>query len=242
MDRKHDLCEEIGIDTRRLDLPADAPPERVYRAVEDLGADPAVTALFVQAPLPGGVDEAAVRERIPPAKDVDCFAPANVGRLVAGDPRVRPVTSLAVGRLLDAYDIEVAGQDAVVVGRTTAIGTPIAGLLCRRDATVTVCHSHTRDLGAKTRAADLLVTAAGTPGLVDGSMVADGAVIVDVSANRVAGEDGTAVVGDVDAASVGETAAALTPVPGGVGPLTMAYLLHNVVTVSAVGSAADQSR
>jgi methylenetetrahydrofolate dehydrogenase (NADP+)/methenyltetrahydrofolate cyclohydrolase len=229
MDRKHDLCAEVGIDTRRVDLPADAPADRVYRTVDDLGADPAVTALFVQTPLPAHVDEAAVRRRVPPGKDVDCFAPENVGRLVRGDPRVRPVTATAVDRLLRAHDVAVAGRDAVVVGRTDAIGTPIAHLLCRRDATVTVCHSRTRDLGARTRTADLLVTAAGAPGLVDGSMVSEGVVVVDVSATRVDGD----VVGDVDAESVGETAAALSPVPGGVGPLTMATLLENVVAVSA---------
>jgi len=255
MDRKHDLCAEVGVDTRRVDLPTDTPADRVYEVVEDLGGDPAITALFVQVPLPDHVDEAAVRTRVPPAKDVDCFAHANVGRLVAGDPRVHPITSLAVDRLLSAYDIDVAGRDAVVVGRTTAIGTPIARLLCRRDATVTVCHSRTRALGAKTRTADLLVTAAGTPGLIDGSMVDDGVVVVDVSANRVdgekrrpsesrpaAGESKTTVVGDVDAASVGEKAAAMTPVPGGVGPLTMACLLHNVAAVSAPNWGADQSR
>jgi methylenetetrahydrofolate dehydrogenase (NADP+)/methenyltetrahydrofolate cyclohydrolase len=239
MDRKHDRCAEVGIDTRRVDLPADAPAERVYRALEELAADPDVTALFVQVPLPDHVDEAAVRERVPPEKDVDCFAPANLGRFVAGDPRVHPVTTLAVGRLLSAYDVAVAGRDAVVVGRTTAIGTPLARLLCRRDATVTVCHSRTRDLGAKTRDADLLVTAAGTPGLVDGSMVSAGVVVVDVSATRVA--EGTAVVGDVDAESVAEKAAAMTPVPGGVGPVTMAALLHNVAMVSAPRPI-DQSR
>ncbi|WP_220222433.1 bifunctional 5,10-methylenetetrahydrofolate dehydrogenase/5,10-methenyltetrahydrofolate cyclohydrolase [Haloplanus salinus] len=231
MDRKHDLCAEVGIDTRRIDLPADAPAERVYRAVGGVGADPTVTAVFVQVPLPSHVDEAAVRARVPPERDVDCFAHANVGRLVAGDPRVRPVPALAVDRLLSAYGVAVAGRDAVVVGRTTAIGAPIARLLCRRDATVTVCHSRTRDLGAKTRAADLLVTAAGTPGLIDGSMVSERVVVVDVSANRVEGE--TAVVGDVDAASVGGKAAAMTPVPGSVGPLTVTCLLHNVATVSA---------
>ncbi|GAB6861439.1 bifunctional 5,10-methylenetetrahydrofolate dehydrogenase/5,10-methenyltetrahydrofolate cyclohydrolase [Haloplanus litoreus] len=239
MDRKHDLCAEAGIDTRRIDLPPDATAERVYRTVADLGADPSVTALFVQVPLPEHVDELEVRRRIPPEKDVDCFHPANVGRLVAGDPRVRPVTSRAVERLLDAHDVRIAGRDAVVVGRGTAIGVPLAQLCCRRDATVTVCHSRTRDLGAKTRAADLLVTAAGTPGLIDGSMVSGGVVVVDVSVNRVSG----GVVGDVDAASVDEKAAARTPVPGGVGPLTMACLLDNVVAVTADAAGVDdQSR
>ncbi|MFB6195949.1 MAG: bifunctional 5,10-methylenetetrahydrofolate dehydrogenase/5,10-methenyltetrahydrofolate cyclohydrolase [Haloplanus sp.] len=240
MDRKHEACAEVGIDTRRVDLPPDVDAERVYRAVSDLGADPAVTALFVQVPLPEHVDEAAVRRRVPPGKDVDCFAPANLGRLVGGDPRVRPVTSRAVDRLLTAYDIEVAGRDAVVVGRTTAIGKPLAHLCCRRDATVTVCHSRTRDLAARTRTADLLITAAGTPDLVDGSMVSEGVVVVDVSVSRVDTDDGTDLVGDVDAASVRPKAAALTPVPGGVGPLTMAMVLDNVVAVSEPD--ADQSR
>jgi len=241
MDRKHERCAAVGIDTRRVDLPADAPADRVYRAVEELAADPGVTALFVQVPLPDHVEETAVRERVPPEKDVDCFAPANVGRFVAGDPRVRPITTLAIDRLLSAYDVPVAGRDAVVVGRTTAIGTPLAHRLCRRDATVTVCHSRTRDLGAKTRAADLLVTAAGTPGLVDGSMVSEGVVVVDVSANRVERDGETVVVGDVDAESVAGKAAAMTPVPGGVGPVTVAALLHNVARVSTPASA-DQSR
>jgi methylenetetrahydrofolate dehydrogenase (NADP+)/methenyltetrahydrofolate cyclohydrolase len=238
MDRKHDLCAEVGIDTRRVDLPPDTPAAAVYRTVADLGADPSVTGLFVQVPLPDHVDEGEVRRRVPPAKDVDCFHPANVGRLVAGDPSVRPVTSRAVGRLLDAHDVSIAGQEAVVVGRGTAIGVPLAHLCCRRDATVTVCHSRTTDLGAKTRAADLLITAAGTPGLIDGSMVSAGVVVVDVSVNRVV--DG--VVGDVDAASVGERAAATTPVPGGVGPLTMACLLDNVVGLAADAAGVDQSR
>ncbi|WP_248896674.1 bifunctional 5,10-methylenetetrahydrofolate dehydrogenase/5,10-methenyltetrahydrofolate cyclohydrolase [Haloplanus halobius] len=236
MDRKHDLCAEVGIDTRRVDLPADAPAERVYRTVTDLGDDPAVTALFVQVPLPDHVDATEVRRCVPPEKDVDCFNPENLGRLLRGDPRVRPVTEQAVDRLLSAHDVTVAGRDAVVVGRTPTIGVPLAHLCCRRDATVTVCHSRTRDLAAKTRTADLLLTAAGTPGLVDGSMVSEGVVVVDVSVTRVEDDDGTTLVGDVDAESVGTKAAAMTPVPGGVGPLTMAMLLRNVVAVTAAGA------
>jgi methylenetetrahydrofolate dehydrogenase (NADP+)/methenyltetrahydrofolate cyclohydrolase len=235
MDRKHDLCAEVGIETRRVDLPADVAAERVYRTVDELGSDPSVTALFVQTPLPAHVDEATVRRAVPAEKDVDCFAPGNVGRLVRGNPRVRPVTARAVDRLLRAHGVGVAGRDAVVVGRTDAIGKPLAHALCRRDATVTVCHTRTRDLGARTRTADLLVTAAGSPGLVDGSMVADGVVVVDVSATHVDGE----VVGDVDAASVRPKAAATTPVPGGVGPVTMAAFLDNLVTVGTEPARTD---
>ncbi|MFB6108987.1 MAG: bifunctional 5,10-methylenetetrahydrofolate dehydrogenase/5,10-methenyltetrahydrofolate cyclohydrolase [Haloplanus sp.] len=244
MDRKHDRCAEEGVETRRVDVDSDAPAERCYRAVEDLASDPEVTAVFVQVPLPAHVDEAAVRRRVPPTKDVDCFHPENVGRLVAGDPRIEPVTPRAVCRMLDHYDVPVAGRDAVVVGRSNAIGKPLAAMLLSADATVTVAHSRTRDLGAVTRRADLLVTAAGAPGLVDGSMVREGVVVVDVSANRVGGEGETRVVGDVDAASVAPEASALTPVPGGVGPVTIATLLENVaaVTATAAGVDVDYSR
>jgi methylenetetrahydrofolate dehydrogenase (NADP+)/methenyltetrahydrofolate cyclohydrolase len=235
MDRKHERCAELGIPTRRVDLPADAPAERCYRAVADLAAADDVTALFVQAPLPDHVDVGAVRERVPPAKDVDCFAPANLGRLVAGEPRVTPATPAAVLRLLDAHDVSVAGREAVVVGRTVAICRPLAALLLDRDATVTTCHSRTADLAAHTRRADLLVTAAGTPGLVDGSMLSPGVVAVDISANRVAtdSEPGYELVGDIDFESAKPKAGAITPVPGGVGPLTMVSLLANVVAVTA---------
>jgi methylenetetrahydrofolate dehydrogenase (NADP+)/methenyltetrahydrofolate cyclohydrolase len=235
MDRKHERCAELGVPTRRVDLPADAPAERCYRAVERLADDDGVTALFVQVPLPDHVDAGAVRARVPPAKDVDCFAPANLGRLVAGDPRVTPATPAAVLRLLDAHDVAVAGQEAVVVGRTTAICRPLASLLLARDATVTTCHTRTRDLPAHTRRADLLVTAAGSPGLVDGSMLSPGVTVVDISANRVDAdtERGHEVVGDVAFESARRKADAITPVPGGVGPLTLVSLLSNVVDLTA---------
>jgi methylenetetrahydrofolate dehydrogenase (NADP+)/methenyltetrahydrofolate cyclohydrolase len=235
MDRKHELCASVGIDTRRVDLSPDVAPDELYRTVADLGADPAVTALFVQIPLPSGVDDVAVRRRVPPSKDVDCFNPTNLGRFVAGDdPPAEPATARAVARLLAAHDIDVAGRDAVVVGRTPTIGRPIAHRLCRDGATVTVAHSRTRDLGAVTRRADLVVTAAGSPGLVDGSMLSSDAVVVDVSVNRVAGSNGTQLVGDVDPAV--ESCAALTPVPGGVGPVTLSAVLDNVVRVTAAGA------
>jgi len=239
MDRKHEVCADFGIPTSRVDLSTDAPAADLYAAVERLGADDDVTGLFVQAPLPAHVDAAAVRERVPVAKDVDCFAPANLGRLVAGEPRVTPATVAAVLCLLDEYGVETAGQDVVVVGRTVEICRPLANRLLARgplgDATVTVCHSHTTDLAAKTRSADVLVTAAGTPGLVDGSMLSAGVTVVDISVNRVAAdvERGYELVGDVDRESAAEKANAITPVPGGVGPLTLVLLLHNLVTVTA---------
>jgi methylenetetrahydrofolate dehydrogenase (NADP+)/methenyltetrahydrofolate cyclohydrolase len=239
MDRKHEVCESVGIPTERVDVAADAPAADLYAAVERLAADDDVTAVFVQVPLPEHVEDVAVRDRVPAEKDVDCFAHENLGRLVAGEPRITPATPAAVLALLRSHDVETAGEDVVVVGRTTAICKPLANRLLARgadgDATVTVCHTATRDLAAKTRSADVLVTAAGTPGLVDASMVAEGITVVDVSVNRVAAnaDDGYELVGDVDFEGVREKASAITPVPGGVGPLTLAFLLRNVVDVTA---------
>lgn len=242
MDRKHEACESFGIGTRRIDLPPDAPAADCYDAVEELAGDPDVSAMFVQVPLPDRVSEAAVRDRVRPAKDVDCFAHENLGRLVAGDPRVLPATPAAILELFDAYDVETQGTDVVIVGRTTAICLPLANRLLAKgpsgDATVTVCHTKSRDLGAKTRQADVLVTAAGEPGLVGADMIAEGSVVVDVSVNRVpstdaGGADDYEVVGDVAFDAVADRASAITPVPGGVGPLTLAMLLRNVVDLAA---------
>jgi methylenetetrahydrofolate dehydrogenase (NADP+)/methenyltetrahydrofolate cyclohydrolase len=245
MDRKHGLCSEQGIATERIDVDPDAPADDCYEAVDQLAADGDVTALFVQAPLPEHVDAGRVRARVPAAKDVDCFNPANLGRLVRGDPRVTPVTPAAVRRLLAEYDVRTVGQDVVVVGRSDAIGKPLANMLLARgpggDATVTVCHTATQDLAAKTRAADVLVTAAGVPRLVDASLVSPGATVVDISVNRVeaAGSDEYDLVGDVAFERVREKAGRITPVPGGVGPVTLAMLLRNVVDVTARQAAVD---
>ncbi|WP_227356492.1 bifunctional 5,10-methylenetetrahydrofolate dehydrogenase/5,10-methenyltetrahydrofolate cyclohydrolase [Haladaptatus salinisoli] len=245
MDRKHDLCEAAGIPTKRVDVPPDEPAEVLYRAVERMGADDDVTSLFVQVPLPDHVDACAVRNRVPPAKDIDCFAHENLGRLVVGDPRVTPATPAAVLRLLDAYGIETVGKDVVVVGRNAAICKPLANLFLARgpggDATVTVCHTATRDLAAETRRADILVTAAGVSRLVDERMVSAGVSVVDISVNRVDAdtEKGYELVGDVDFERVEEKASAITPVPGGVGPLTLALILRNIVDVTARGAGVD---
>jgi methylenetetrahydrofolate dehydrogenase (NADP+)/methenyltetrahydrofolate cyclohydrolase len=229
---KHEAAVDLGIETRDVRVDPDAADD-VVDVVEALSADEAVDAIFVQAPLPAGTDEHAVRRAIDPRKDVDCFHPANLGRLVAGDPQFLPATPAAVLRLLDHYDVPTAGQDVVVVGRSTVIGRPLANLLWRSgpagDATVTVCHSSTRDLGAKTRDADIVVTAAGQPNLVDGSMVETGATLVDVSATRTVREGEVTYAGDVDFESAAAVAEAITPVPGGVGPVTVAMLLSNVV-------------
>ena len=239
MDRKHERCAALDVPTERVDLSPTAPAATVYDAVDGLATDDEVTALFVQVPLPAHVEDAEVRARVPGAKDVDCFAPVNLGRLVAGDPWIVPPTAAAVLRLLAAHEVTTGGQDVVIVGRTTAICKPLANLLLRRgaagDATVTVCHTATRDLADHTRRADVLVTAAGQPGLVDASMVAEGVTVVDVSVNRVGAEGGgePALVGDVAFEEVRPVADAITPVPGGVGPLTLAFILRNVVDVTA---------
>ncbi|WP_227378211.1 tetrahydrofolate dehydrogenase/cyclohydrolase catalytic domain-containing protein [Haladaptatus halobius] len=239
MDRKHELCEAAGVPTKRVDIPPDKPAEELYRAVERLGAAADVTSLFVQVPFPDHVNANAIRDRVPPAKDIDCFAPENLERLVIGDPRVTPVRPAAVLQLLAAYDINTRGQDVVVIGRNTAICKSLANLLLAhgpsRDATVTICHTATTDLAAKTRNADILVTAAGVPQLVDGSMVSGGAPIIDISVNRVDAdtEKGYELVGDVDLVSAKEKASAITPVPGGVGPLTLTLILRTIVDVTA---------
>jgi methylenetetrahydrofolate dehydrogenase (NADP+)/methenyltetrahydrofolate cyclohydrolase len=231
---KHDACERVGIETRDVRIDPGEPASRLYAAVERLSADPDVDAVFVQVPLPDHVRTPEVRERIGPRKDVDCLHPTNLGRLVAGHPRFVPATTAAVVRLLDAYDVAVDGRDVAVVGRSAVIGRPLANRLLQDEvpgnATVTVCHSRTSDLGAVTRRADVVVTAAGVPELVDGSMLAPGAVVVDVSANRRPADTdrGYEVVGDVDVESAREVASAITPVPGGVGPVTLAALLDNV--------------
>jgi methylenetetrahydrofolate dehydrogenase (NADP+)/methenyltetrahydrofolate cyclohydrolase len=236
MELKHEACADLGIRTRAHAVPPEAPPARLYGTVRDASEAADVDAVFVQVPLPDDVDEGRVRRLIDPEKDADCFHPANLGRLVAGDSRIDPATPRAVLRLLDAYGVALGGADVTLVGRSTAIGRPLANLLLRRppgpDATVTVCHSRTRDLGAKTRAADVVITACGRPRLIDGSMLAEGATVVDVSATRVETDDGHELVGDVDAERARDRVTAITPVPGGVGPMTMAMLLENVVTLA----------
>jgi len=242
---KHEACAAVGIATRDVRVDPADPASRLHRAVERLSADDAVDAVFVQVPLPDYVDTAGARERVDPRKDVDCLHPANLGRLVAGDPRFVPATTAAVVRLLVAYDVRVEGRDVAVVGRSAVIGRPLANRLLQDrvpgNATVTVCHSRTDDLGAVTRGADVVVTAAGVPELVDGSMLSPGAAVVDASANRrEAGADrGHEVVGDVAFESAREVVSAITPVPGGVGPVTLAALLDNVTLAAERRAGAD---
>jgi len=240
---KQDDCEEVGIESHHVELDPDAPAEDLYDAIEDLNGDPSVHGILVQMPVPDHVDERRVLRAVDPMKDVDGFHPANVGRLVAGNDRYRPCTPHGVQKLLEAYDVETEGADAIIVGRSNIVGKPLANLLVQKradgNATVTVCHSRTADLAAKTRAADILIAAAGRPEFIDAEMVGAGATVVDVGVNRVDAdtEKGYELVGDVDFESAREKAAHITPVPGGVGPMTRAMLLYN--TVKAAGLQAD---
>ena len=236
-------CEEVGIEGIHVDVDADAPAAALFDTIDDLNARTDVDGVLVQLPVPDHVDRRAVLRRIDPEKDVDGFHPENVGRLVAGDARYKPCTPHGIQKLLAAYDIDTEGADAVVVGRSDIVGKPMANLLIQKapggNATTTVCHSRTADLEAKLADADIVVAAAGVPEFVDGSMVKPGAAVIDVGINRVDAdtEKGYELVGDVDYDSASEVAGAITPVPGGVGPMTRAMLLYN--TVKAAGRQHD---
>ncbi|MGQ4554991.1 tetrahydrofolate dehydrogenase/cyclohydrolase catalytic domain-containing protein [Halobellus sp. GM3] len=234
---KHKDCEEVGIATRDIELDPDAPADDLFDTVDELNADPDVHGILVQMPLPDHVDEREVLRRIDPAKDVDGFHPENVGRLVAGYPRYKPCTPHGVQKLLAAADVETEGAEAVVVGRSNIVGKPMANLLLQKaeggNATVTVCHSRTKDLAEKTRAADIVIAAAGVPEMLTGEMLTEGTVVIDVGINRVETDDGSELVGDVEYESAKEKASAITPVPGGVGPMTRAMLLWNTVKAAS---------
>ena len=223
---KHADCADVGIVSIRRDLPADATQAEVEAAVDELNADPACSGYLVQLPLPRGLDEQRVLERVDPGKDADGLHPVNLGRLVLGAPGPLPCTPYGVIELLRRHDVPLAGADVVVVGRGTTVGRPLGLLLTRKseNATVIACHTGTRDLAAEVRRADVVVAAAGVPGLITADMVAPGAVVLDVGVTRT--EAG--LVGDV-APEVKEVAGKLAPMPGGVGPMTRAMLLTNVV-------------
>ena len=222
--RKHAAATEVGIRTRDVRLPASTPEDEVVALVEELNADDSIDGMLVQLPLPKGMDEARVTHAVDPVKDVDGFHPVNAGNLYLGTPLHIPATAWGCMELLAEYGIEVGGADAVVIGRSEIVGKPMAILLLAANATVTVCHSRTKDLAEHTRRADILVAAVGRPGLVTPDMVKPGAAVVDVGINRT--ENG--LRGDVDPA-VAEVAGYLTPVPGGVGPMTIALLLRSTL-------------
>jgi methylenetetrahydrofolate dehydrogenase (NADP+)/methenyltetrahydrofolate cyclohydrolase len=226
---KRKACEGCGIASTLHRLAADAPQAELLELVAALNSDPAVHGILVQLPLPPQISETAVLDAVDPLKDVDAFHPQNVGLLVQGRPRFLPCTPHGCQRLLQAAGVQ-SGAHAVVLGRSEIVGKPMALLLMQKgaaaDATVTVCHSRTRDVAAITRQADILIAAIGRPEFVTADMVKPGAAVIDVGINRL--DDGR-LVGDVEFTGVKETAAALTPVPGGVGPMTIAMLLENTL-------------
>ncbi len=231
---KERACAEAGIASREVDLPADARLEDVVAAVRGLNADGAVDGILVQLPLPEPAMEDAVIAAIDPAKDVDGFHPASAGRLLLGLPTFVPCTPAGIVEMLRRTGTELRGAEVCVVGRSRIVGRPLSVLLGQKgvDATVTVCHTATRDVGEHTRRADVVVVAAGRPGTLTADMVRPGATVIDVGVNRVPDATkakGYRLEGDVKFAEVAEVAGAITPVPGGVGPLTIAMLLKNTV-------------
>lgn len=231
---KHKDCAEIGIESIRIDLPATATQAEVEAAVDQLNDDPNCTLYIVQLPLPKGLDENAVIGRIDPAKDADGLHPTNLGWLVLGKPAPLPCTPRGMVELLRRHGVEIAGQHVVVVGRGITVGRPMGLLLTRRseNATVTLCHTGTRDLAAEVRRADIVIAAAGVPGIITGDMVKPGAALLDVGVSR---DENGKIVGDL-APDVWETAGWVTPNPGGVGPMTRAMLLSNVVDFSELAA------
>ncbi|WP_136590128.1 bifunctional methylenetetrahydrofolate dehydrogenase/methenyltetrahydrofolate cyclohydrolase [Salinigranum halophilum] len=236
-------CTEVGIEAFDYELDPSTPADELYDLIDELNGRDDVHGILVQMPVPDHVDSREVLRRIDPAKDVDGFHPENVGRLVAGDARFKPCTPHGIQKLLDSAGVDPEGKEAVIVGRSDIVGKPMANLLIQKaaggNATVTVCHSRTQNLEAHTRRADIVVAACGVPELVTGDMLSEGTVVIDVGVNRVDAdtEKGYELVGDVDYDSAESKARAITPVPGGVGPMTRAMLLWN--TVKAASEAAE---
>ncbi|MFA0888020.1 MAG: bifunctional methylenetetrahydrofolate dehydrogenase/methenyltetrahydrofolate cyclohydrolase FolD [Synergistales bacterium] len=226
--QKEKACNEVGFNSFRYEMPADATEGELFELIDRLNGTPSVHGILVQLPLPGSLRADRIIGRIAPGKDVDGFHPLNAGLLACGLPGVVPCTPRGVMRILGNYGIPLTGRRAVVVGRSNIVGKPMAQLLLAENMTVSVCHSRTPDLAAETLQADVLVVAAGKPGIVDGSMVKEGAVVVDVGIHRTP----QGIVGDVKFPGVAEKASWITPVPGGVGPLTIAMLLENTLELA----------
>ncbi|MDO5861387.1 MAG: bifunctional methylenetetrahydrofolate dehydrogenase/methenyltetrahydrofolate cyclohydrolase FolD [Thermoplasmata archaeon] len=245
--KKGEMCEALGMRSKTIIMPEATTQDELLAVIADLNADPEIHGFLVQLPLPHHIDADAVINAVAPEKDVDCFHPYNVGRMLAGIPDFMPATPAGVQQMLIRSGVETVGKHVVVVGRSNIVGKPMAAIMMQRgagaDATVTVVHSKTEDLAAYTRQADILVVAIGRPRFVTADMVKDGAVVIDVGTNRI--EDpthpkGSRLVGDVDFDAVKEKASMITPVPGGVGPMTICMLMAN--TVHAAEKAAGVSQ
>ena len=238
---KKRAADEVGIAARDFLYPQGCTREELLATLRRINDDPTIHGVLLQLPLPEGLDEDEAVAAIDPAKDVDGLHPMNLGRLLAGKPHAVPCTPAGCLAILDQHGVELRGAEVVVIGRSRLVGKPLAQLLLGRHATVTMCHTRTRDLAAHCRRADVLCVAAGRPGVVTGDMIKDGAVVIDVGVNRL---DTGKVVGDVDFASVSPKARAITPVPGGVGPTTIAMLMRNTLRAAQeqLGAATEAGR
>jgi len=232
---KHRACEAVGIRSVGVELPSSASTKDVLGTIENLNSDPGVNGILVQLPLPSHIDTPRIVESVDPRKDVDGFHPYNMGCLFLGTPVFSPCTPAGIMTLLSAYGVEPGGMHAVVLGRSIEVGRPMAALLLNAHATVTICHSRTRDLPSITQKADILVVAVGKPKFIGPQMVREGAIVVDVGTNRVEG----ILCGDVDFERVRDVAGAITPVPGGVGPMTIATLMENTFLAARIQACTD---
>ncbi|MGK2907335.1 MAG: bifunctional methylenetetrahydrofolate dehydrogenase/methenyltetrahydrofolate cyclohydrolase FolD [Desulfuromonadales bacterium] len=223
---KEKACEQAGIFSDEHKLPTGTTEAQLLALIEDLNSDPRIDGILVQLPLPDHINEGKVLETISPAKDADGFHPYNVGRLVTGNPLFQPCTPYGVMKMLEHIGVDLTGKEVVVVGRSNIVGKPVALMCLSQHATVTLCHSRTRDLPAKVAQADVLIAAVGRPEMIKGAWIKEGAVVIDVGVNRVG--DGK-LVGDVEFEAAKKRASAITPVPGGVGPMTITMLLYNTV-------------
>ena len=222
---KNKTCLELGYQSFEKKLPSDIPETQLLQLIEELNSNEEVLGILVQLPLPDQIDSEKILQAIDPNKDVDGFHPINVGRLVVGNALLTPCTPTGIIELLDHYGIEISGKHAVIMGRSNIVGKPVSMLLLQRNATITICHSRTKNLEEVTRCADILVAAVGRANFVTAEMVREGAVVIDVGINRVDGK----LTGDVDFATVSKKASHITPVPGGVGPMTIALLMGNTL-------------
>lgn len=228
---KEKACEECGIYSEKYALPEETTQEELLTLIDELNHKQSISGILVQLPVPKHIDEKAVIDAIDPKKDVDAFHPVNVGKIMVGNYDFVPCTPAGVMELIRESGIEVAGKECVIVGRSNIVGKPQAMLLLHENGTVTICHSRTKNLAEKTRNADILVAAVGIPNFITGDMIKDGAVVIDVGINRMADKK---LVGDVEFETAKEKAYAITPVPGGVGPMTIAMLMKNTVKAAVV--------
>lgn len=231
VNNKKKACAEIGIYSEEYALDKDIPEEELLALIDKLNVRPDISGILVQLPLPEGINEENIINRINPKKDVDAFHPVNVGKIMTGNYDFVPCTPAGVMELIKESKIDVCGKECVIVGRSNIVGKPMAMLLLHQNGTVTICHSRTKNLAEKTKKADILVAAVGKPNFITGDMVKEGAVVIDVGINRMPDKK---LTGDVDFETVSEKAAAITPVPGGVGPMTIAMLMKNTLKAAVI--------